>query len=235
MRIKFEASVKRSPPHEPMLSTVASPWWGRRITVPILWAATTLTAVLVMAVIILILAARLSRTPGTYYSEPKPAAASFLKRDPGTQGSWRGIYGAQGSAIPNDSTHLPRFAEVKVDSEFTSSWLPSTNDVRAVQKASAPDRIASAWGSWSKITLDLKFSNPASFHRLSLYFVDWDSSARVENIEIVDALSKRALDVRQLSGFTDGAYLVWNLSGHVVVRITRAAGANAILSGIFLD
>jgi hypothetical protein len=38
-----------------------------------------------------------------------------------------------------------------------------------------------------------------------------------------------------MSNFTAGQYLVWNLSGHVKLRITRTGGLNAVISGLFFD
>ena len=38
-----------------------------------------------------------------------------------------------------------------------------------------------------------------------------------------------------MSSFQGGVYLVWQVSGDVVIQITRLAGANAVLSGLFLD
>ena len=38
----------------------------------------------------------------------------------------------------------------------------------------------------------------------------------------------------QVSSFTGGQYLVWNLTGHVTIQFTRDSGANALVSGVFL-
>jgi hypothetical protein len=43
------------------------------------------------------------------------------------------------------------------------------------------------------------------------------------------------LDSRTLSSFHNGTYLTWYLSGHVRLRFTKLAGANAVLSGLFFD
>ncbi len=43
------------------------------------------------------------------------------------------------------------------------------------------------------------------------------------------------LDTRTVSSFTSGVYLEWQVSGDVVITITKEAGANAVLSGLFLD
>jgi len=49
----------------------------------------------------------------------------------------------------------------------------------------------------------------------------------------VDA-NRVTLDSRTIGSFTSGQYLVWNLSGHVIVRFTNTVpGSNAVLSGIF--
>lgn len=42
------------------------------------------------------------------------------------------------------------------------------------------------------------------------------------------------LDTRTLTNYGGGQYLVWNLSGHVVIRATALAGPNVVISGIFI-
>jgi hypothetical protein len=43
------------------------------------------------------------------------------------------------------------------------------------------------------------------------------------------------LDTRSISQFNTGVYLVWNISGHVKINVTRTGGANAVISGVFLN
>jgi len=51
-------------------------------------------------------------------------------------------------------------------------------------------------------------------------------------VDILDS-NNNVLDSRNVSGFVNGQYLVWNLSGHLTVRITNTNGSsNAVLSGI---
>ena len=43
-----------------------------------------------------------------------PAAATFIRTDTATQGTWKGVYGAEGYAIANDATAIrlmPKYAE----------------------------------------------------------------------------------------------------------------------------
>src|SRR5207248_1594584 len=72
-------------------------------------------------------------------------------------------------------------------------------------------------------------------HRLALYALDWDRLGRSERVDVLDASSGAVLDTRTLSSFGGGQYLVWNLSGHVQLRLTNLAGQNAVLSGLFFD
>jgi hypothetical protein len=52
-------------------------------------------------------------------------------------------------------------------------------------------------------------------------------------VDILDT-SGNVLDTRPVSSFANGAYLVWNLSGHVIARITNTnLSANAVVSGLF--
>jgi hypothetical protein len=83
-------------------------------------------------------------------------------------------------------------------------------------------------------TIDLAF-NDSNLHQVALYLLDWDtySGGRVERIDILD-VNGNVLDMRSASSFVNGQYLVWSLSGHVLVRITNTnPSGNAVLSGLF--
>jgi hypothetical protein len=106
-------------------------------------------------------------------------------------------------------------------------------DIRALQKTSATDRVASCWYATRSFTLDLAF-NDGNAHQVALYLVDFDRQNRAATVEVLDA-DNAVLDKRSVSGFTGGQYLVWNLNGKVRIRITRSSGVNAVASGIFFD
>jgi hypothetical protein len=64
---------------------------------------------------------------------------------------------------------------------------------------------------------------------------DWDNwnGPRAERIDILDT-SNNVLDSRSISSFGGGVYLVWNLKGHAVIRITNTnLNSNALINGIF--
>jgi hypothetical protein len=55
----------------------------------------------------------------------------------------------------------------------------------------------------------------------------------VVRIDVVDSSSRAVLDSQTLSAFGSGEYLVWDLSGHVQLRVTSLSGSGAIVSGLF--
>jgi hypothetical protein len=158
------------------------------------------------------------------------ATATYLTTDATTQGSWKGTYGTNGSVIANDLTNNPTYAQLTV-SGTAYAWAGSTTDVRALQKTAATDRIASAWYSPSSFTIDVNITDGAT-HQVELYCLDWDRGSRSERIDVLSASSGVVLDTRSISGFSNGEYLVWNVSGHVTFRVTPLTG-NTVISGVF--
>jgi hypothetical protein len=167
-----------------------------------------------------------STPPGT------AAAAAFVKADTTTQGTWKGVYGADGYNIIADSLNYPAYVSVTPAGNSSYLWANSTSDLRAMQKGTINDRVAACWFSAGSFTIDLNF-NDSNTHQVALYMLDWDNYfGRTQRIDILD-INNNVLDTRSIASFTGGQYLVWNLSGHVIVRITNTnASSNAVLSGI---
>jgi subtilisin len=163
-------------------------------------------------------------------------AVAFVRTDTQTQGTWKGVYGTDGFAIPNDSTNYPSYAQVTLNNALSVTWVGSTTDVRALQKgaATATDRIASTWVSNTSFSIDLSLGD-GNWHQVALYCLDWDNRSRVERIDILDSATGNVLDSRTISSFTTGQYLVWNLRGNIKIQVTRTSGDNAVVSGLFFD
>ena len=162
-----------------------------------------------------------------------PAAAAFVKYDTSTQGTWKGVYGSNGFAIANDSTNYPGYATVVLAGEGNYTWDSPTTDVRALESGVTSGRIASTWYS-SGFTIDINLTD-GNTHQVALYAVDWDNLGRAETIRLTDAASGTVLDSRSISSFTNGEWVVWNLTGHVTVTVTQTGNQNAVVSGIFFD
>lgn len=62
-------------------------------------------------------------------------------------------------------------------------------------------------------------TDPAQ-HQIALYCLDWDSTSRRETIDVLDANGNVLNSQNLSSSFNAGVYLVWNVSGHVKVRVT---------------
>ncbi len=165
---------------------------------------------------------------------PSAATAAYVTTDTTTAGSWKAAYGGDGGNVIGDTAFYPSYVTVTPAGNSSAVWAPSTTDSRALQLESASTgRVAACWYSAGAFTLDLNFHDTAT-HKTALYLLDWDNYySRTERVDVLDA-GGNLLDTRTISNFTAGQYLVWNLSGHVVIRITNTnPSSNAVVSGIF--
>jgi fibronectin type 3 domain-containing protein len=160
-------------------------------------------------------------------------AATFVVLDAATRGNWKGVYGADGYSIAQLSggTSLPAYASLSVSGNYNYTWSASTTDARALQKPAASDRIASCWYG-STFIVDVNLTDGQA-HNVAFYVLDWDTNARMQRIDVLDAATDVALNTQTVSSFNGGKYLVWSIKGHVKLRFTRTAGANTVLSGVF--
>ena len=81
---------------------------------------------------------------------------------------------------------------------------------------------------------DLNFLDSQS-HRLALYCLDWDRNGRVQTIEVSDAVNGTVFDTQNLSSFQGGKYLIWQVKGHIKVKLTHLVGYNAGTDALFFD
>jgi hypothetical protein len=158
--------------------------------------------------------------------------ATFVQADTTTQGTWQGIYGAQGSKIVGGPASYPSYATVTPSGQSRWVWSSSTSDVRALANP-AGGRIAATWYSTSTFSVTVNVTDGQT-HQVALYVLDWPNAGRSERIDVLNSVSQ-VVDSRTVSAFGGGEYLVWNISGEVTFRITRLAGSSAVLSGLFFD
>jgi len=163
------------------------------------------------------------------------ASATFVNMDKTTQGNWRGVYGVDGYVVVWNQTSNPVYVSPVAAGQSMGAWANSTIDVRGLQKPSNPtDRVAGAWYQLTPFTIDLNISDTAQ-HQIALYCVDWDTANRRQTVDILDG-NGNVLNTQSLTtSFHGGVYLVWNVSGHVKVRVTWTAGSNAVVTGLFFS
>jgi hypothetical protein len=152
------------------------------------------------------------------------------------QGNWVGTYGSKGYALAawNGTTDLSSLgsASLSVLQGSRYRWAPSTTEVRALQSpTSKSTRVAATYFDPVQIRLRLSFTS-AYNGNLELYAVDWDSTARRETIAVGDQTAVLS------SAFNEGAWVSFPITvaagGTVTITVDRLAGANAVLSGVFL-
>jgi lysophospholipase L1-like esterase len=166
----------------------------------------------------------------------KSAAATFVRNDSATQGNWIGAYGADGYDIVGGAFNLPSYARLAAAGQ--GYWLWSESETKAkdleLPASGGTTRIAACDYTATSCTLDLNLTD-GNAHQVALYLLDWESAGRKETVQVSDAASGAVLDTEQVSNFSGGQYLVWNLSGHVTITITDTGPGNAVLSGLMFD
>ncbi len=176
--------------------------------------------------------AALEANATTAAGSPVNAAATFVQVDSATQGSWKGVYGADGSTIMGDTAALPAYVAVTPTGHSSWTWNSAATETRALQRINAANRIAAAWFQDGSFTVNLNFTDGQT-HRVAMYFLDWDNNGRTQTVEILDAGTGAVLNSQTISGFGNGKYLVWDLKGSVRARFTKVSGYNAVLNGLF--
>jgi len=173
----------------------------------------------------------------------RPAAASagnqasFVRTDTTTQGNWQGVYGANGYVIADsNASQPPAYAVLTPQNQSNWVWTSTGTEVRDLQTPGSSLRQAGCWYSpaSNSFGLDVNITDGNS-HQIALYALDWDRGGRAETIQVVDGASGAVLDTRSAANFTNGAYYIWSVSGHVKFNVTRTSGLNAVISGAFFD
>jgi len=160
-------------------------------------------------------------------------AASVVRVDSATAGAWKGQYGTEGYTVVGDATSAPAYGSVAAAGKFDWTWAGSTADPRALQKAgSATDRVAATWYHSEPFAVDINLTDTVT-HRVALYMLDYDRNGRSQRVDVLDPSSGQVLATQAVSDFGDGKYVVLDVRGSVRVRVTRTAGANAVIGGVF--
>lgn len=169
-------------------------------------------------------------------------AVRFVGADTDTQGSWIGKYGSEGYDIVMSKSH-PTYGTVEVVNEWVppAIWLDATTDVRCLQTPDGSSRFAACYFQFTEFYFDVNLSDDKE-HRVSLYCLDWDRLERSQTITVLDGYTQGILyGPVTLESFGDGQYLTWNITGHVLIKLTfiddtpTYPNDNAVASGIFFD
>ncbi len=159
------------------------------------------------------------------------ASATYLGVDTTTSGNWIGQYGSEGYIIPNSSTDLPNYVQLRVTADIANN---TCSDSRCLETA---DRLSRTWNSWqaSTFTIDINISDGKT-HKISLYAYDSFHTGDIQNFTIKAASSSAILSSQDLSSFFNGVYQIWEISGHVTIVVRGTTPPiPAIINGLFFD
>jgi hypothetical protein len=165
-------------------------------------------------------------------------SASLLRVDDNTGGGWIGRYGARGYslAMATETPHLPPGVRAIMEGAQLYTWGAVTTDPRALSTSGEPLHLsAGQWFAWEHFSIDLDLREAGKSYQVALYLLDWDSDARGQQLDVVDASTGAVLFTRSDAHFAKGRYVLLRLSGRVILRFSKSAGANGTLSGMFFD
>jgi len=174
--------------------------------------------------------------PSNVASATTPRALAYAQAP---QGNWVGTYGADGYALLGwnpgaDLVSLPQCSLV-VDQGTRFQWLTSTSSVQALESPDTTTRRPTTIYDPNQVRLHLTFSTAYS-GTLHLYALDWEGAGRRETISVNDGSGPQAANIN--TDFSQGAWVNVPINvaagGSVTITVTRVAGPNAVLSGIFL-
>jgi hypothetical protein len=171
---------------------------------------------------------------GLFLDPTTTTAATFLRQDTTTQGTWMGTYGSQGYDVIDGSSSLPSYARVAPSGANNYVWAPSTTATGALQTSGGSSRTAATWWTTTSFTVDVDLTD-GQVHDLELYFLDWDKQGRTEQVQVSNASTGQVLSTQTISSFQSGVYLDYAMSGNVLITITKGVGTSNVLSGLFLD
>ena len=162
------------------------------------------------------------------------ASATFNGMNATRGGTWKGEVGSEGHIVISDSQSLPNYLSLSTSGKSDWIWEYSSTDTRALERNNSTSRLAACWYSGGAFEIDLNLTDSQP-HRVSFYCLDWDRANRQQKIEILDQATRQVLHSYDLSNFSDGVYLDYTLQGRCIVRFSKVASVNAVVSGIFFD
>ena len=179
---------------------------------------------------------------GIFFDAPFGENSSFVTTDTYTGGNWfQSQYGlttayivGENFPIVNDSLN-PAISIVGATQKIltTNSANPAALDEQ-LSGVTQQKRIASYFYTTTSMTLDY---NPGDLlvHTVALYFADYENFKRTEAVTITNGNTNTVLSHQIVSNFAHGKYLLFDITGPVLITINNGAYPNAVLSGVFTN
>jgi hypothetical protein len=168
--------------------------------------------------------------------EVAPSTARYQGRDSKTTGAWKGKYGTRAAWIPSVSgAETQNGYRLEVDGA-AFAWDGATSDPRALDSpgVGVTNRQSTCWFGNEAVSCVLTPPD-AQPYRVTLYVLDYDRNGRANRIELLDEARVLATCETSKQENGQGTYLSWSVTSPVRVKLTKKAGFNATLSGVFVD
>ena len=166
----------------------------------------------------------------------RPVTTDKGLHDAVTGGAWAGKYGALAAWLAGHKIE-PANGFTLTSAAGGYDWGNAEADARVLAQpaGSTGPKKAVCWTEANQFTI--KVGAPDSRrYRLSVYVLDYDKNGR--SLEITVKSRDRKLHDRQTATVAEtakGVYLSWEVTGPATITVSKAAGFNAVVSGIFVD
>ena len=147
--------------------------------------------------------------------------AKLVSEDAKTKGDWESAYGADGGEVIGDKSFYPGYAQV-IKGGIYNIWNPDSEEERAPNKKGSEERLAACFYDHH---FTFEFFLKDGEHRVALYFLDYQRQRPQAKGRNSRRRNNAVLVSRSVSEFqADGKYLVYDMSGHIKIRMTAEDG-----------
>ncbi|GAA4086447.1 endo-alpha-N-acetylgalactosaminidase family protein [Mucilaginibacter panaciglaebae] len=157
----------------------------------------------------------------TIYELAVSGTVVFNGSDRKTRGNWVGVYGKSGYDIAAGKQKLPSSLSLNYIGNKLERWaLKPVNDSAPYTSATKESRVAGGNTATLHELIDVNIAD-GSKKKVSIYLLDWQHQHRQILIDVIDPVTKKILKSNIISGFDNGVYLNYTISGHLQFRLTR--------------
>ncbi|HLL89396.1 MAG TPA: S8 family peptidase [Tepidisphaeraceae bacterium] len=175
---------------------------------------------------------------GIFFDPAPTTPKAMVNSDRETSGDWQERYGADGAFLVGKDPSFPDqtnvVGSITGGRRQTLATFRRTVNGAGLQREDTTDRRVAGFYKGMSMIVDLNFTDAAD-HNVTLYAADLDKRNRTQRYELIDPGTGEVLDRRTISDFNRGQYVTWTVSGHKQVRVTRLAGPDAVVNGVFFD
>ena len=169
---------------------------------------------------------------------PTPTGPPPPIDQPGAQGDWVGAYGSAGYVLGawNGTSDLAVLPGASLTLLQGDRFLYGPNgEARSVENATETERRQAVV--WDDVQVRLRLDFPSGFSGpLDVYAVDYDTTGRRQTVTVDDGSGPVSRAIT--TSFSQGAWIHYTVNvapgGSVSIVAARTAGANAVISGVFL-